>query len=224
MLKIQDLTKIYGDGTGEVVAVNHLTCTVNDGDFVSIIGKSGCGKSTFLHLLAGLDRPTSGKIFFNDIDICSLNQDKLARFRRQEIGVIYQFYNLLPILTVEENITLPVRLDHRKPNKDKLEEILSMLNLQDRRGYLPNQLSGGQQQRTAIGRALFINPTLILADEPTGNLDKNNGMEIMEYLEMLNTKFNQTIILVTHDEEIANRAKRRITLSDGAIIEDIRLK
>lgn len=224
MLITQDLTKIYGSGAGEVVAVNHLTCAISDGDFVSIIGKSGCGKSTLLHLLAGLDRPTSGKIYFNDTDICSLSQDKLAKFRRREIGVIYQFYNLLPILSVEENITLPVRLDYKKPDKDKLEEILSLLNLQERRGYLPNQLSGGQQQRVAIGRALFINPTLVLADEPTGNLDKNNGKEVMDYLEMLNTKFNQTIILVTHDEEVANKAKRRITLSDGAIVEDIRLK
>lgn len=224
MLYIKDLTKIYGEGTSEVIAVNHLTFNVESGEFITITGKSGCGKSTLLHLLAGLDRPTSGSIFYDGKDICSMKFDILAKFRRQKIGVIYQFYNLMPVLTVEENITLPIRLDGKKPDLKKLEEILEMLDLKERRNYLPNQLSGGQQQRTAIGRALIISPSLILADEPTGNLDKKNGSEVMDYLMTLNEIYGQTIILVTHDEQIANSSKRRITLSDGKIIEDIRLR
>lgn len=221
MLEIKELTKKYGSGTGEVIAVNHLTFTVQDGEFITVTGKSGCGKSTLLHLLAGLDRPTSGEILYDGENICSMNFDKLAKFRRQKIGVIYQFYNLMPVLTVEENITLPVRLDGKKPDRDKLEEILALLDLKERRNYLPNQLSGGQQQRAAIGRALMITPSLILADEPTGNLDKKNGGEVMEYLRMLNARYGQTIILVTHDEQIADSAKRKITLSDGAIVGEI---
>jgi putative ABC transport system ATP-binding protein len=224
MLKVKNLTKTYGKDFSEVIAVNHLTFTIDDGDFIAITGKSGCGKSTLLHLLAGLDKPTSGNVFYNNIDIYSLNKDKLAKFRRREIGVIYQFYNLLPILSVEENITLPILLDNKKVDNGKLEEILSLLNLKNKRNNLPNQLSGGQQQRTAIGRALIINPSLILADEPTGNLDKQNSLEIMNYFDMLNKNYNQTIVIVTHDTEIANRAKRKITISDGRIIEDTQLQ
>lgn len=220
MLEIDGLTKIYGSGTSEVIAVNHLTFNVQSGEFITITGKSGCGKSTLLHLLAGLDRPTSGNIFYDKENICCMSFDKLAKFRRQKIGVIYQFYNLMPVLTVEENITLPVRLDGKKPNREKVDEILDMLDLKERRNYLPNQLSGGQQQRTAIGRALMIAPSLILADEPTGNLDKKNSGEVMDYFKMLNSERGQTIILVTHDEQIANSAKRKITLSDGKIVED----
>lgn len=224
MLEINNLTKIYGNETSEVIAVDHLAFTVQNGEFITITGKSGCGKSTLLHLLAGLDKPTSGQILYDGEDICSMNFDKLAKFRRQKIGVIYQFYNLMPVLTVEENIALPVRLDSKKPDKNKLEEILDMLDLRERRNYLPNQLSGGQQQRTAIGRALIISPTLILADEPTGNLDKKNGNEVMNYLKILNEKQGLTMILVTHDEQIANCATRKITLSDGNIIEDVQLR
>lgn len=224
MLKVKDLTKIYGNGTSEVIAVNHLTFTVENGEFIAVTGKSGCGKSTLLHMLAGLDVPTSGHIYYDGEDICRMNYDKLAKFRRQKIGVIYQFYNLLPVLTVEENITLPLLLDGKKINRKNLEDILCLLDLKDRRYYLPNQLSGGQQQRTAIGRALIISPSLILADEPTGNLDKKNSDEIVDYLKTLNEKFGQTIILITHDNQIADGAKRKIMLSDGKIIEDTGLK
>ncbi len=220
MLEIKNLTKIYGSGTGEVKAVNNLNFTVNDGEFVVITGKSGCGKSTLLHLLAGLDSPTGGEIIYDGENICLMSHDKLAKFRRQKIGVIYQFYNLLPVLTVEENITLPVRLDGKKPDGKKLEEILTLLDLKERRRHLPNQLSGGQQQRTAIGRALIITPSLILADEPTGNLDRKNSDEVMNYLRTLNEQYGQTIILVTHDGQIASAAKRKIVMSDGAIIGD----
>lgn len=221
MLKICDLTKVYGTGTSEVVAVNHLTFTIHNNDFIAITGKSGCGKSTLLHLIAGLDRPTSGHIFYDGEDICTMNPNKLAKFRRRKIGVIYQFYNLLPTLTVAENIVLPVRLDGLKPNEKKLDEILSMLDLTKRKNYLPNQLSGGQQQRTAIGRALMISPSLILADEPTGNLDQKNGDEVINYLKKLNKECGQTIVIITHDEQIANSSKRKITMSDGKIIGDI---
>ncbi len=224
MLEIKNLTKIYGSGTSEVIAVNHLAFTVQDGEFIAVTGKSGCGKSTLLHLLAGLDKPTSGEILYDGEDICLMNSDKLAKFRRRKIGVIYQFYNLMPVLTVEENITLPVRLDGKKPDARKVEEILDMLDLKNRRNYLPNQLSGGQQQRTAIGRALIISPSLILADEPTGNLDRKNGDEVINYLKALNETHGRTILLVTHDEQIANAATRKITLSDGKIIEDVQLK
>lgn len=224
MLEIKNLTKIYGSGTSEVIAVNHLAFNVQDGEFIAVTGKSGCGKSTLLHLLAGLDKPTSGEILYDGEDICSMNSDKLAKFRRRKIGVIYQFYNLMPVLTVEENITLPVRLDGKKPDARKVEEILDMLDLKNRRNYLPNQLSGGQQQRTAIGRALIISPSLILADEPTGNLDRKNGDEVINYLKALNETHGRTILLVTHDEQIANAATRKITLSDGKIIEDVQLK
>lgn len=223
MLKVQNLTKIYGSGTSEVVAVNHLNFTVKSGEFISITGKSGCGKSTLLHLIAGLDRPTEGSIFYEDKDICAMNFDRLAEFRRRKIGIIYQFYNLLPVLTVEENIALPIRLDGRKPDANKMKEILSLLGLIEKRKFLPNQLSGGQQQRVAIGRALIISPTLILADEPTGNLDKKNSKDIINHLQMLNKEYRQTILLVTHDEQIANNAGRKIIMSDGKIIEDINL-
>ena len=223
MLKVQNLTKIYGGGTSEVVAVNHLNFTVKSGEFISITGKSGCGKSTLLHLIAGLDRPTEGSIFYEDKDICAMNFDRLAEFRRRKIGMIYQFYNLLPVLTVEENIALPIRLDGRKPDANKMKEILSLLGLIEKRKFLPNQLSGGQQQRVAIGRALIISPTLILADEPTGNLDKKNSKDIINHLQMLNKEYGQTILLVTHDEQIANNAGRKIIMSDGKIIEDINL-
>lgn len=224
MLKVQNLTKIYGNDTSEVIAVNHVNFTVQDSEFISITGKSGCGKSTLLHLIAGLDRPTEGSIFYNDMDICAMNFDRLAEFRRRKIGIIYQFYNLLPVLTVEENITLPIRLDGKKPDPNKVKEILSLLDLTEKKKFLPNQLSGGQQQRVAIGRALIISPALILADEPTGNLDKKNSNEVIHHLQMLNKEYGQTILLVTHDEQIANSAGRKIVMSDGEIIEDINLQ
>ena len=217
ILRVENLTKKYGKGENEVVAVNNMSFSVNKGEFVSIVGSSGSGKSTLLHLLGGVDRPTSGKVFIEGKDIYSLNNDKLAIFRRRQIGLIYQFYNLLPILNVEENITLPCELDGKQVNEDRLKELLTTLGLENRKKHLPNQLSGGQQQRVSIGRALINNPAIVLADEPTGNLDSKASEESVELLKMSNKKFNQTIIMITHDLEIAKVADRVIHIEDGCI-------
>ena len=220
ILRVEHLTKKYGKGENEVIAVNDMSFSVNKGEFLSIVGSSGSGKSTLLHLLGGVDRPTSGKVFVENKDIYSLNDDKLAIFRRRQIGLIYQFYNLLPILNVEENITLPCDLDGKKVNEERLEELLKALGLENRRKHLPNQLSGGQQQRVSIGRALINNPAIVLADEPTGNLDSKASDEIIELLKMSNRKFKQTIIMITHDLEIAKLADRIIKIEDGSIVSN----
>lgn len=218
ILRVENLTKKYGKGDNEVVALNHVSFSVQKGEFVVIIGASGSGKSTLLHLMGGVDRPTDGKVFIEDKDIFSLNDDKLAIFRRRQIGLIYQFYNLIPILNVEENIILPLSLDNREVNKEKLEEWLVNLGLENRRKHLPNELSGGQQQRTSIGRALITNPAIILADEPTGNLDSKATDEILELLRRANKDYHQTIIMITHDMELAKYADRVIRLEDGRMV------
>lgn len=218
ILRVENLTKKYGKEENEVIAVNNMSFSINKGEFVSIVGSSGSGKSTLLHLLGGVDRPTSGKVYIEGKDIYSLDNDKLAIFRRRQVGLIYQFYNLLPILNVEENITLPCDLDGKKVNEDRLKELLNTLGLENRKKHLPNQLSGGQQQRVSIGRALMNNPAIVLADEPTGNLDSKSSDEIVELLKMSNKKFNQTIIMITHDLEIAKLANRIIKIEDGKIM------
>ncbi|KAB3528836.1 ABC transporter ATP-binding protein [Alkaliphilus serpentinus] len=220
ILRVENLSKIYGKGAIQVKALNNVSFSVKKGEFVAIVGPSGSGKSTLLHVLGGVDRPTSGKVFIEDTDVYSLNESKLAIFRRRQIGLIYQFYNLIPILNVEENVTLPLLLDGGKINKGKLEEILAILGLTDRLNHLPNELSGGQQQRVSIGRALINNPALVLADEPTGNLDSKNSKEIIDLLKVSNKQFNQTLIIITHDPQIALQADRIITLDDGQIIKD----
>ena len=222
ILKVENLTKVYGKGQTKVVALDNVSFSIDKGEFVAIIGASGSGKSTLLHLIGGVDRPTDGKVFIEGKDIFSFDDDKLAIFRRRQIGLIYQFYNLIPILNVEENITLPLSLDNRKVEKAKLDEMIDLLGLGDRRTHLPNELSGGQQQRTSIGRALITNPSIILADEPTGNLDSESSEEIMSLLKMSNKKYKQTIIVITHDLEIAAQADRVITIEDGKIIKDER--
>ena len=218
ILKVDNLTKIYGKDSTEVVALNHVSFSVEKGEFVAIVGASGSGKSTLLHLIGGVDRPTSGKVFIDGKDIFSFNDDKLAIFRRRQIGLIYQFYNLIPILNVEENITLPLELDNRTVDSFKLTEMINLLGLQNRRNHLPNELSGGQQQRTSIGRALITDPTIILADEPTGNLDSKSSDEIMALLKKSNKDFKQTIIMITHNMEIAKCADRIIKIEDGKIV------
>ncbi|MDR2408752.1 MAG: ABC transporter ATP-binding protein [Bacteroidales bacterium] len=224
ILKVDNLTKTYGSEERKVVALDHVSFSVEKGEFLAIMGQSGSGKSTLFHLIAGLDKPDCGKIYLNEMDIFSLKGDKLAEFRRREVGLIYQFYNLIPVLTVEENITLPIRLDKKKVDKERLKKLIDLLGLSDRKLHLPNQLSGGQQQRTAIGRALFYEPSIILADEPTGNLDTSNSNDIIEHLEMLNERYSQTILIITHDKKIAQRANRIITLSDGKIEEDVKVR
>ena len=221
ILKVENLTKIYGKDTTKVVALDHVSFSVEKGEFVAIVGASGSGKSTLLHLIGGVDRPTSGKVFIDGKDIFSFNDDKLAIFRRRQIGLIYQFYNLIPILNVEENITLPLALDNREINKDTLNEMLKLLGLEKRRNHLPNELSGGQQQRTSIGRALITNPTIILADEPTRNLDSKASDEIVALLKKTNKELNETIIIITHNMEIAKCADRIIKLEDGKIVSDV---
>lgn len=220
ILKIEGLTKIYGKGENKVVALDNVSLSVKKGEFVAIVGASGSGKSTLLHLIGGVDRPTSGKIYINGTDIFELNDDKLAIFRRRQIGLIYQFYNLIPILNVEENILLPLQLDSRKTSEEDLNKTLKLLNLTDRRTHLPNELSGGQQQRTSIGRALITKPALILADEPTGNLDSKASDEIVDILRKSNKDLNQTIIMITHNLEIAKYADRIITIEDGKIVKE----
>ena len=219
ILKVENLTKIYGKGTTEVVALDNVSFSVEKGEFVAIVGASGSGKSTLLHLIGGVDRPTSGKVYIDGKDIYSLNDDKLAIFRRRQIGLVYQFYNLIPILNVEENITLPLDLDNRKVDNKHLKELLGLLGLENRKTHLPNQLSGGQQQRTSIGRALITNPTIVLADEPTGNLDSKSSDEIVALLKKSNKEYKQTIIMITHNMEIAKCADRIIKIEDGKIVK-----
>lgn len=220
ILKVENLTKKYGKNENEVIAVNDMSFSVESGEFIAIVGSSGSGKSTLLHLLGGVDRPTSGKVFVNGKDIYSLKDDELAIFRRREVGLIYQFYNLIPILNVEENITLPCDLDRKDVPKEELDELLKVLGLENRRKHLPNELSGGQQQRVAIGRALINHPAIVLADEPTGNLDSKSSDEIVQLLKTSNKKYNQTIIMITHNPEIAKVADRIIRIEDGKIVEN----
>ena len=220
ILKVENLKRVYGTGASKVVALDNVSFTVEKGEFVSIVGASGSGKSTLLHLIGGVDRPTSGKVFINDEDIYKLNNDDLAIFRRRQIGLIYQFYNLIPILNVIENILLPLELDGRKPDKKDLNEMLELLGLENRKSHLPSQLSGGEQQRVSIGRALITRPSLILADEPTGNLDSKASEEIVSLLKKTNKKYNQTIIMITHNLEIAKMTDRIITIEDGRIVDD----
>ena len=221
---MENLCKTYGVNDTEVRALNNVSFSVERGEFVAIIGASGSGKSPLLHLIGGGDKATSGKIYIDGTEISELNQDKMAIFRRRQLGLVYQFYNLIPILTVEENIVLPCRLDGKQVEKEKLEEMLSILNLTDRRGHLPNQLSGGQQQRVSIGRALINHPAIVLADEPTGNLDSKASREIIDLLKMTNRKYDQTILLITHDENIALEADRIITIADGKIVKDEKVR
>lgn len=220
ILRVENLTKIYGKGTTKVVALDNVSFSVEQGEFVAIVGASGSGKSTLLHLIGGVDRPTSGKVFIDDKDIYKMDDDTLAIFRRRQVGLIYQFYNLIPILNVEENITLPLELDGRKVEESELNELLKTLGLDSRRTHLPNELSGGQQQRTSIGRAMITHPALILADEPTGNLDSKSSEEIVELLKLSNKKYKQTIIMITHNLEIASIADRIIKLEDGHIVKE----
>lgn len=220
ILKVENLTKTYGSGENLVHAVDNVSFSVEKGEFVAIVGASGSGKSTLLHLIGGVDRPTSGKIFVDGNDISKMNDDKLAVFRRRQVGIVYQFYNLIPILTVEENITLPCDLDGRGVDRERLEMILDSFGLRARRKHLPNQLSGGQQQRTSIARALINNPSLVLADEPTGNLDSKSSEEVMSILKMCNQSYGQTVIMITHNLDIAKQADRIITISDGKIVEE----
>ena len=220
ILEVENLNKIYGKGENEVKAVNNVSFSVQKGEFVAIVGASGSGKSTLLHLLGGVDRPTSGKVFIDGQDIYRLNDEQLAIFRRRQVGLIYQFYNLIPILNVEENITLPCNLDGKEVKQEKLDEMLKTLKLENRRKHLPNELSGGQQQRVSIGRAIINNPAIMLADEPTGNLDSKASEEIISLLRLSNKKYNQTVIVITHDEKIALEADRVITIDDGRIIKD----
>lgn len=220
ILKVENLTKNYGSGENLVNAVDDVSFSVEKGEFVAIVGASGSGKSTLLHLIGGVDRPTSGKIFVDGNDISKMNDDKLAVFRRRQVGIVYQFYNLIPILTVEENITLPCDLDGRGVDRERLEMILDSFGLRARRKHLPNQLSGGQQQRTSIARALINNPSLVLADEPTGNLDSKSSEEVMSILKMCNQSYGQTVIMITHNLDIAKQADRIITISDGKIVEE----
>jgi putative ABC transport system ATP-binding protein len=220
ILKIEHLSKTYGKGETAVKALDDVSFSIKKGEFVAIIGPSGSGKSTILHLLGGVDRPTSGKVFVDNTDIYELNETQLAIFRRRQIGLIYQFYNLIPVLTVEENITLPLLLDQHKVDKKQFADTIKALNLENRLNHLPNQLSGGQQQRVSIGRALISNPAIMLADEPTGNLDSKNSGEIIDLLKMFNKTYNQTLIVITHDERIALQADRVITIEDGRIAKD----
>lgn len=220
ILEVKNLSKVYGKGETQVKALDDVSFSINKGDFVCIIGPSGSGKSTLLHLLGGVDRPTSGKVFIDGTDIYDLNETQLAIFRRRQIGLIYQFYNLIPILTVEENIQLPMLLDHQKVDRTHFNNIVDSLGLNKRLTHLPNQLSGGQQQRVSIGRALIANPAIMLADEPTGNLDSKNSEEIMTLLKMFNKTYNQTLVVITHDERIALQADRIISIEDGKIASD----
>lgn len=218
ILKVEHLVKQYGKGYNAVLAVNDISFSVEQGEFVAIVGSSGSGKSTLLHLLGGVDRPTSGKVYIQGEDIYSLNSDKIAIFRRRQVGLIYQFYNLIPILNVKENITLPCELDGRTPDKSELDELINTLGLKDRVTHLPNELSGGQQQRVSIGRALINHPAILLADEPTGNLDSRSSDEIVELLKLSNQKYKQTIVMITHNLEIAKIADRILRIEDGRLV------
>ena len=220
ILRVEHLSKIYGKGENEVRALDDVSFSVEKGQFVAIIGPSGSGKSTLLHILGGVDRPTAGKVFLEGQDVFAQNEDQLAIFRRRQVGLIYQFYNLIPVLNVTENITLPVLMDGRKVNQERLDDLLTTLALKGRENHLPNQLSGGQQQRVSIGRALMNSPAVVLADEPTGNLDSKNSQEIVELLKLSNKQYGQTLIVITHDESIALQADRIITIEDGKITRD----
>ena len=224
LMQIQHLSKVYGQGENQVRAVDDISFTVEKGEFLAIIGPSGSGKSTLLHILGGVDRPTSGKVFVDGQDVYAQNEDQLAIFRRRQVGLIYQFYNLIPVLNVVENMTLPVLMDGRQVNQERLEELLDVLGLRGREKYLPNQLSGGQQQRVSMGRALMNAPAVVLADEPTGNLDSKNSQEIVELLKMSNKKYGQTLVIITHDENIALQAHRVIAIEDGRITRDERIR
>ena len=220
ILRVENLTKVYGKGENEVRALDGVSFSVEKGEFVAIIGPSGSGKSTLLHILGAVDEPSSGKVFMDGKDVFKQNEEQLAIFRRRQVGLVYQFYNLIPVLDVVENIALPVQLDGRKVNRERLREMVALLGLHGREKHLPNQLSGGQQQRVSIGRALMNSPSVVLADEPTGNLDSKNSQEIMELLKKSNKKYNQTLIMITHDENIALQADRIIAIEDGHITRD----
>jgi putative ABC transport system ATP-binding protein len=224
ILKIENLTKVYGEGENQVRALDGVSFSVEKGEFLAIIGPSGSGKSTLLHILGGVDRPTSGKVWMDGQDVYEQNEEQLAIFRRRQVGLIYQFYNLIPVLDVVENMTLPVLMDGRQVNEERLRELLDTLGLTDRQKNLPNQLSGGQQQRVSIGRALMNAPAVVLADEPTGNLDSKNSQEIVELLKHSNRKYGQTLIVITHDESIALQADRVIAIEDGRIVRDERIR
>lgn len=220
ILRVENLTKIYGKGENEVRALDGVSFTVQKGEFIAVVGPSGSGKSTLLHILGGVDRPTSGKVYMNGEDVYQRNEEQLAIFRRREVGLIYQFYNLIPVLNVTENMTLPVQMDGRKVNEARLQELLDILRLRGREKHLPNQLSGGQQQRVSIGRALLNAPAVVLADEPTGNLDSSNSLDIVELLKLSNKQYGQTLIVITHDEGIALQADRILAIEDGRILRD----
>ena len=220
ILRVEDLCRTYGEGENAVKALDHVSFSVKKGEFAAIVGASGSGKSTLLHLIGGVDRPTSGKIYVDGKDVYTQNEEELAIFRRRQVGLIYQFYNLIPVLNVRENMTLPVLMDGRKVNEERLEELLEVLKLKGREEHLPNQLSGGPQQRVSIGRALMNGPALVLADEPTGNLDSKNSQEIMRLLRLSHEKYHQTLIVITHDENIALQADHILALEDGRIIRD----
>lgn len=220
ILRVENLTKIYGKGENEVRALDDVSFSVNKGEFIAVIGPSGSGKSTLLHILGGVDRPTSGRVLMDGRDVYAQNEEQLAIFRRRQVGLIYQFYNLIPVLNVTENITLPVLMDGQRVNRDRLKELITTLKLDGRENHLPNQLSGGQQQRVSIGRALMNAPAVVLADEPTGNLDSKNSKEIVDLLKISNEKYGQTLIVITHDESIALQADRIISIDDGKITRD----
>ena len=220
MIQVEHLSKVYGKGENEVVALNDVSFSIKKGEFVAIIGPSGSGKSTLLHILGGVDRPTKGKVYFDGVDVYQQKEDQLAIFRRRQVGLIYQFYNLIPILNAVENMTLPVLMDGREVNQEFLTELVATLGLEGKEKKLPNELSGGQQQRTSIGRALMTSPLVVLADEPTGNLDSKNSQEIIQLLKTSNKKYNQTLIVITHDENIALQADRIIAIEDGGITRD----
>lgn len=224
ILRCENVSKVYGTGETAVAALNNVSFTVEKGEFVSIIGPSGSGKSTLLHILGGVDKPTAGKVYIDGTDLHSLNEDKLAIFRRRQIGLVYQFYNLMPVLNVDENIALPHLLDGRPLDRERLDQVVAHLGLTERRGNLPSQLSGGQQQRVSIGRALYSHPAILLADEPTGNLDRKTGEEIIELLKESNQKHKQTLILITHDESLAMQADRIISIEDGCIGKDEKVR
>lgn len=220
LLTCENVTKTYGSGETMITALDHINLTINRGEFVAVVGASGSGKSTLLHMLGGVDRPSSGKILIEDTDIATMSEEKLAVFRRRKVGLIYQFYNLIPTLDVRKNILLPMLLDGRKPDEERFAEIIKTLGLSDRLHHLPGQLSGGQQQRVAIGRALIYRPAILLADEPTGNLDRKNSEETVELLKLSNSRYQQTVLLITHDEKIALEADRILTIEDGKIVSD----
>lgn len=220
ILRCEDVKKIYGSGAGQVTALNGIDLSVEKGEFVAIVGASGSGKSTLLHILGSVDQPTSGRVYVEEAEISKMNRTKAALFRRRKVGLVYQFYNLIPTLTIEKNILMPLLLDKRKPNQEYFDQVVETLGLKDKLKALPNQLSGGQQQRTAIARSLIYRPALLLADEPTGNLDQKNSREIVDLLKLSNRNFHQTILLVTHDEKVALSAERIVTMEDGRIVDD----